>query len=60
MAFSPGRGGHSMVMPEPSAKKLRFYQLASHSENQRLFWLGWLSEPGKDRQDKDKGPSLRS
>lgn len=54
-AFFLGRAGHRVLMCEPSAKELQFCQLATH-ENQRLFWLRWLSEAGKDRQDKDKGP----
>lgn len=57
MVFSLGRGGHSVIMLESSAKKLYLCQLASHSENQRLFCLGWLSEEVKTyRTRQGQGP----
>lgn len=51
MVFSLGRDGHRVIMLEPSAKKLHLCQLASHSGNQRLFCLGWLSEASENIQD---------
>lgn len=57
MVLSLGRDGHNVIMQEPSAKKLYLCQFVSHSENQRLFCLGWLSEEVKTyrtRQGQDK------